>query len=240
MRKFIVLFLAVAAAAQQQGDRPTFSSTTRLVIVNVSVRDRSGKPIEGLTASDFQLSEDGKPQKISVFEFQRLEEQVPRRDFVLVGDRLVTDDPSRRGEEVDRRLRRSQEVQLEGAAPDLRILQQLRNLAVILEVLLLRGDGDFLLVGGEQAEVVAVKGDALLRLDREFDQQPLAVVVAVGVLVGRNGIDLRAAVFHDGTPLIQDAALCGTGKDGQRDGSYDSDKYAFHRKYCKASMIAAR
>ena len=46
----------------------------QLVVVNVSAKDKSGKPIEGLKASDFTVTEDGKPQKISVFEFQRLEE----------------------------------------------------------------------------------------------------------------------------------------------------------------------
>lgn len=52
----------------------TFTSTTQLVTVNVSVKDKQGNPIEGLKASDFTVLEDGKPQKLSVFEYQRLEE----------------------------------------------------------------------------------------------------------------------------------------------------------------------
>jgi len=52
-----------------------FESNVQLVVVNVSAKDKSGKPIEGLKASDFSVTEDGKPQKISVFEFQRLEEE---------------------------------------------------------------------------------------------------------------------------------------------------------------------
>ena len=39
-----------------------FESTTQLVIVNVSVKDKDGKPIEGLKATDFTVTEDGKPQ----------------------------------------------------------------------------------------------------------------------------------------------------------------------------------
>jgi VWFA-related protein len=51
-----------------------FETTTQLVVVNVAAKDKSGKPIEGLKASDFTIAEDGKAQKIAVFEFQRLEE----------------------------------------------------------------------------------------------------------------------------------------------------------------------
>ena len=53
-----------------------FESTTQLVIVNVSVKDKDGKPIEGLKATDFTVAEDGKPQVIKVFEYQRLEDAV--------------------------------------------------------------------------------------------------------------------------------------------------------------------
>lgn len=52
-----------------------FSTTTTLVVVNVNVRDKSGKPIEGLKPSDFNVFEDDKPQKISVFEFQHLDSE---------------------------------------------------------------------------------------------------------------------------------------------------------------------
>jgi len=68
-----VLFLAVAAVGQESGPAARFTSTTNLVVVNVFVRDGSGAPIEGLTKEDFSILEDGKPQKLSVFEYQRLE-----------------------------------------------------------------------------------------------------------------------------------------------------------------------
>ena len=68
-----VLILPLAGSAQQKGEF-TFKTTTQLVVVNVSARDRNGDPIGGLTASDFTILEDGKPQKIAVFEYQRLEE----------------------------------------------------------------------------------------------------------------------------------------------------------------------
>src|SRR5581483_2667246 len=64
------LMLQLALPAQ---DAPaTFKSNTNLVIINVTVRDRSGKPIANLKKDDFTLLEDGKPQAISVFELQQL------------------------------------------------------------------------------------------------------------------------------------------------------------------------
>jgi VWFA-related protein len=52
----------------------TFRSSTQLVVQIVSVKDKSGNPIEGLTAKDFIVTEDGKPQTIAFCEFQKLAE----------------------------------------------------------------------------------------------------------------------------------------------------------------------
>ncbi|MFB3825992.1 MAG: VWA domain-containing protein [Bryobacteraceae bacterium] len=73
MRVFISAILAAQLAAPAQQPAYKFEATTQLVVVNVSVKDRNGKAIEGLKASDFTVTEDGKPQHIKVFEFQRLE-----------------------------------------------------------------------------------------------------------------------------------------------------------------------
>jgi VWFA-related protein len=69
----IILTCALAAAAQQVGQNATPGSngaakiavSTQLVIEQVSVKDKKGNPIRGLTAKDFTLSEDGAAQKIS-------------------------------------------------------------------------------------------------------------------------------------------------------------------------------
>src|SRR5262245_53056104 len=76
---FLRFLLAFSAPAQQPPEGPitTFKSSTNLVIINVFARDRSGAPVEGLRKEDFKLLEDGKPQTISVFEFQKLEDPAP-------------------------------------------------------------------------------------------------------------------------------------------------------------------
>ena len=69
----LALLLALPAFAQQPAQPPaTFQSTTQLVIETVTVKDKNGSPVEGLTANDFTVTEDGIPQTIRFFEFQRL------------------------------------------------------------------------------------------------------------------------------------------------------------------------
>ena len=52
--------------------RATFSTTTNFVIVNVTVLDRAGNPIDNLTSKDFEIYEDGKLQKLQAVDFQHL------------------------------------------------------------------------------------------------------------------------------------------------------------------------
>ena len=66
------LVLVVIAAAMLAQDTPQFSTTSNLVVVNVSVAGRDGQPIENLKKEDFVLLEDGKRQALEVFELQRL------------------------------------------------------------------------------------------------------------------------------------------------------------------------
>jgi Ca-activated chloride channel family protein len=55
-------------AAPKQGQVPTIRVQSRLVNIAVSVMDKNGAPIGGLGKDDFEISEDGKPQKIAYFE----------------------------------------------------------------------------------------------------------------------------------------------------------------------------
>jgi len=76
----IALILMLAAGAQQPAQTPApvkFTANTQLVVETVTVRDKNGKPVEGLTAKDFTITEDGVAQTISFCEFQKLDEIAP-------------------------------------------------------------------------------------------------------------------------------------------------------------------
>jgi VWFA-related protein len=74
------LFTFLVAASAQPAPPPApagvrFGATTQLVVEDVIIRGKDGQPIANLKPSDFIVTEDGKPQKIAVFEIQKLEEQ---------------------------------------------------------------------------------------------------------------------------------------------------------------------
>jgi len=72
---FLLLLMCVPLGASQAPSQPppVFRSGTKLTVVDVTVTDKQGKPIEGLTAADFIVTEDGEPQTISQVAFQRVE-----------------------------------------------------------------------------------------------------------------------------------------------------------------------
>ena len=61
--------VALASLSAQQRPRATFKSSVDLVPVDVSVVDKSGKPIADLTADDFALTIDGRPRKVISAQF---------------------------------------------------------------------------------------------------------------------------------------------------------------------------
>ena len=75
-------FLARAGAQQIGQNKPadsaenfTLSVKVQLVVEAVVVKDKDGKPIQGLTAKDFAVTEDGVPQTVRICEHQDLAEQ---------------------------------------------------------------------------------------------------------------------------------------------------------------------
>jgi VWFA-related protein len=90
MRTSIQIVAAAALAIfTAPGQEVKFTSNTNLVVVDVTVKDKSGKPIEGLKQRDFAIYEDGKPQKISVFEFQKLSMEVEPPPTVQLSDQIA-------------------------------------------------------------------------------------------------------------------------------------------------------
>ncbi|HLH17585.1 MAG TPA: VWA domain-containing protein [Bryobacteraceae bacterium] len=79
---WVLIAAAQPPAPQQQQQNATlpskktfeFKTTTQLVVEDLIIKDKSGKPITGLTPADFVVTEDGKPQKVSFVQFQKLEE----------------------------------------------------------------------------------------------------------------------------------------------------------------------
>jgi Ca-activated chloride channel family protein len=73
-----LLWVVVGGAVAQQepapierqaaGEVPTIQVESRLVSVALNVVDEHGAPVGGLTAADFELTEDGRAQKIAVFD----------------------------------------------------------------------------------------------------------------------------------------------------------------------------
>jgi len=63
-----------APPAQLPRGKATIRSTVSLVEIDVQVTDRDGKPIKGLKQEQFNVTEDGKAQKVSTFEYNDIEQ----------------------------------------------------------------------------------------------------------------------------------------------------------------------
>jgi VWFA-related protein len=82
MRLLLTILLLATLGAEAQtigqnatpgsGDTTTLSVRSQIVIETVVVKDKKGNPIDGLTAKDFTLTEDGVPQKIRYCEQQTM------------------------------------------------------------------------------------------------------------------------------------------------------------------------
>src|SRR5438552_2043856 len=66
----LALLTAFVSLSAQQ---PVFRAGTRLTVVDVTVVDKQGRPVEGLTAADFTITEDGVPQTITTVAYQQME-----------------------------------------------------------------------------------------------------------------------------------------------------------------------
>jgi VWFA-related protein len=74
----LAALLATSAPLAAQQAPPVFRSSTQVVSVDVIVRDGAGNVVRGLTAADFTVTEDGKPQQIQTFTFQEIADRPAR------------------------------------------------------------------------------------------------------------------------------------------------------------------
>ncbi|HEY6359364.1 MAG TPA: VWA domain-containing protein [Vicinamibacterales bacterium] len=68
--------LGLGVSAQQsapQQPTATFRATSDLIVQTVTVKDKSGQPVLGLTPKDFVVTEDGQPQDIAFVEYEALD-----------------------------------------------------------------------------------------------------------------------------------------------------------------------
>jgi VWFA-related protein len=68
----LALAFTSASPGAQQPPRPVFRSDVDLVVVDVVVRDRNGAVVRGLTAADFEVREDEKPQQVTSFDVEEI------------------------------------------------------------------------------------------------------------------------------------------------------------------------
>ena len=59
---------ASAQAASAATEAPVLHTGTQMVVVDVTVQDKDGRPIRGLKCEDFTLTENKRPRAVSYFE----------------------------------------------------------------------------------------------------------------------------------------------------------------------------
>src|SRR6202034_4207609 len=81
VKKTLAILLGLAllcssVPAQEQADY-TFRVQSDLVLVNVTVKDKSGNFVRGLKPEDFTILEDNKPQKVVSFDVENIDAVPP-------------------------------------------------------------------------------------------------------------------------------------------------------------------
>lgn len=71
------VFAQSAPPTQTPAQQPTFRTKVNAVTLDVTVLDKSGRPVNDLTADDFEIVEQGKPQKVEQFELVDMDARPP-------------------------------------------------------------------------------------------------------------------------------------------------------------------
>lgn len=73
----VVGLLCGRVTSQESSKEYTFRSTSELVLVNVTVRDKDGNPVRDLKREDFTVLEDNKPQQVLSFDLENTDAVLP-------------------------------------------------------------------------------------------------------------------------------------------------------------------
>lgn len=76
MKPILLLAAAFLLVQREFAQEVTFKTETKLVIVNVSVKGKDGKPLTTLKKEDVEIYEDGVKQNLAVFELEQLSNDV--------------------------------------------------------------------------------------------------------------------------------------------------------------------
>jgi VWFA-related protein len=212
----VVLVLGLAAmterpTAQQQAaqqrpqqplETPRFESFTGITVVSVDVvvRDASGNVVRGLTAKDFVVSEDGKPQKIETFSFQEIAAAAPGAGDIQLLDGL--EDKVRA--EAARAVSATPEATATVTAADAASLLNRRMLTIVFDVSSMQPD-----------DVQRAVGDAREWVDEKMTGADLVAIITIGsrlnVLTDFTSSKeealaaLQALAYNEGTEVIPEA-----------------------------------
>ena len=148
-------------------DRPSFRSSTRLVELSVVVTDRDRNPVPGLTAGDFQIFDDGKPQKVELFSVEGSSTATPALPA-----------PPRHAREFSNKLPDTGSVTI--------ILYDQLNTPAVVRMNVREHVARFLeqIRPDDRVGLYVLGGDGLLRVAHDFTSDASALIRAVSRLLG--------------------------------------------------------
>jgi VWFA-related protein len=169
-----------ASAAQQ--DNYVFKANVELVLTNVVVRDaKTGEFVRGLKQSDFTVSENGKAQQISSFDFQTVDMATPLKEATISGLAVGVNGPGTKAAVV--------------AKPE--DLRNHRLIVMFFDLTSMQPEDldrcvkaarDFLTNKMQPADLVAlVSLDQTLKVDRDFTSDKAVLANEVGIYNGTEG-----------------------------------------------------
>jgi len=169
-----------ASAAQQ--DNYVFKANAELVLTNVVVRDaKTGEFVRGLKQSDFTVSENGKAQQISSFDFQTVDMATPVKEATISGLAVGVNGPGTKAAVV--------------AKPE--DLRNHRLIVMFFDLTSMQPEDldrcvkaarDFLTNKMQPADLVAlVSLDQTLKVDRDFTSDKAVLANEVGIYNGTEG-----------------------------------------------------